>query len=401
MLFDEFVRTATVETYDELLKLTQAKIEAMLTQEQNDNIRREIWLGWNVTKLRDPKRLFQLQISDEQQKQIDAIWKALDLQTGPIQDPSSPPNIPEFFRQHRFAVEGPPQWQRVFDEIFAILTIQQRGEFLSEIQDPIVDGLLTDPRQRALAVPHGVIHEIPASPGLQMQRAFPTVNWRQLYIGRAMEPQLAKQYQITAEQEQRMHEIAQAFLREATPATRESQEKLAQSAIQALLSPEQDQLLRKEIWLAVNASRLRSSAVHDQLGLDIHQRRKIEEAFEKFEAEVRQHNGWMADGTDSHQSLFDAIWAVLTAKQRELYSPSCRIPYSARHLPVRFFGTGTPKTSIPRMTPLLRPQRCKHSFRVCGGSPAGQKTKGSWRRSPSPRMNFGRSCFGAMLLNSR
>lgn len=318
-LFDEFTRTATVETHDQLLKLTQAKIQEVLTREQDEAVRREIWLGWNVTKFRDPKRLAQLQISDKQQQQIDAIWQALERQTGQIQDPSSSPNIPEFFRPHRFAVEGPAQWQRVFDEIFAILTIQQRGMFLSEIQDPIVDGLLTDPRQRALAVPHGVIHEIPASTGLQMQQAFPTVNWRQLYIGRAMEPQLAKQYQITADQQQRMHEIAQAFLREATPATRETQEKYAQSAIQALLSQEQDQLLRKEIWLAVNASRLRSSAVHDQLGLDIHQRRQIDEAFEKFQEEAQQNNGWMADGTDSHQSLFDDILAVLTAKQRELY----------------------------------------------------------------------------------
>lgn len=337
-LFDEFVRTVTVGTHDELLKLTQAKIQEVLTREQDEAVRREIWLGWNVTKVRDPKRLAQLQISDKQQQQIDAIWQALERQTGQIQDPSSPPNIPEFFRPHRFAVEGPEQWQRVFDEIFAILTIQQRGEFLSEIQDPIVDGLLTDPRQRALAVPHGVIHEIPASPGLQMQRAFPTVNWRQLYIGRAMEPQLAKQYQINAEQQQRMYEIAQAFLREATPATRETQEKHAQSAIQALLSPEQDQLVRKEIWLAVNASRLRSSAVHDQLGLDIHQRRQIDEAFEKFEAEVRQNNGWLADGTDSHQSLFDAIWAVLTAKQRELYFTKLQDPV---------FST-TPPSPIPR-----------------------------------------------------
>lgn len=337
-LFDEFVRTATIETHDELLELTQAKIQEVLTREQDVAVRREIWLGWNVTKFRDPKIMLQLQISSKQQQQIDAIWQALERQTGQIQDPSSPTNIPEFFRLHRFAVEGPEQWQRVFDEIFAILTIQQRGEFLSEIQDPIVDGLLTDPRQRALAVPHGVIHEIPASPGLQMQQAFPTVNWRQLYIGRAMEPQLAKQYQITAEQQQRMHEIAQAFLREATPATRETQEKLAQSAIQALLSPEQDQLLRKEIWLAVNASRLRSSAVHDQLGLDIHQRRQIDEAFEKFEAEVRQNNGWLADGTDSHQSLFDAISAVLTAKQRELYFTKLQDPV---------FST-TPLSRIPR-----------------------------------------------------
>lgn len=318
-LFDEFVRTATVETHDELLELTQAKMEAVLTREQDESVRREIWLGWNTAKFRDPKRLAQLQISDEQQRQIDAIWQALELQTGAIQDPSASPNLPEPFRPRRFAVEGPEQWQRVFDEAYAILTNQQRSKFLSEIQDPIVDGLLTDARQRALAVPKGVVREFLSPLSAEMEAAFPTVNWRQLYIGRAMESQLAKWHQVTPEQLQQMHEISQTFLREATPANRETEEKRAQSAIQALLSPEQDQLLRKEIWLAVNASRLRSSAVHDQLGLDIHQRRQIEEAFEKFESEVRQNNGWMADGTDSHQSLFDDILAVLTAKQREMY----------------------------------------------------------------------------------
>lgn len=359
-LFDEFVRTATIETHEQLLKLTQAKIQEVLTREQDVAVRREIWLGWNVTKFRDAKRLAQLQISDKQQQQIDEIWQALERQTGQIQDPSSSPNIPEFFRPHRFAVEGPEQWQRVFDEIFAILTIQQRGEFLSEIQDPIVDGLLTDPRQRALAVPHGVIHEIPASPGLQMQQAFPTVNWRQLYIGRSMEPQLAKQYQITAEQQQRMHEIAQAFLREATPATRETQEKLAQSAIQALLSPEQDQLLRKEIWLAVNALRLRSSAVHDQIGLDIHQRRQIDEAFEKFEAEVRQNNGWLADGTDSHQQVVSDIATVMTPKQRELYLSKLQDPvFDSGYRPTLFPFAAPPqlqdsKSSSSRLLDVLK-----------------------------------------------
>ncbi len=347
-LFDEFVRTATVETHDELLKLTQAKVEAVLTREQDEAVRREIWLGWNVTKFRDPKRLAQLQISDKQKQHIDAIWKALELQTGQIQDPSSSPNIPEFFRTHRFAVEGPEQWQRVFDEIYAILTNQQRSKFLSEIQDPIVDGLLTDPRQRVLAVPKGVVREFLSPLSAEMEAAFPTVNWRQLYIGRAMEPQLAKWHQVTPEQLQQMHEISQTFLREATPATRETEEKRAQSAIQALLSPEQDQLLRKEIWLAVNASRLRSSAVHDQLGLDIHQRRQIEEAFEKFEAEVRQNNGWMADGTDSHQQVFDDIWDVLTAEQREMYFLKLQDPVFSTTPPGPLPRDWNPKDFHPR-----------------------------------------------------
>lgn len=333
-LFDEFTRTATVETHDQLLKLTQAKIQEVLTREQDVAVRREIWLGWNVTKFRDPKRLAQLQISDKQQQQIDAIWQALERQTGQIQDPSSSPNIPEFFRPHRFAVEGPEQWQRVFDEIFAILTIQQRGEFLSEIQDPIVDGLLTDRRQRALAVPHGVIHEIPASPGLGMQQAFPTVNWRQLYIGRAMEPQLAKWHQITAEQDQRIGQIVLVFLRTATPMTREAEEKRAQLEIQNVLTNEQDQLIRNDIWYAINATRLRASLVHDQLGLDSVQRRRIDEVWNKFEKEVRENNGWLADGTDSHRHVLDDILAVMTVPQRELFFSKLQDPvFDAGYLP--------------------------------------------------------------------
>ncbi len=54
-LFDEFTRTATVETHDQLLKLTQAKIQEVLTREQDEAVRREIWLGWNVTKFRDAR----------------------------------------------------------------------------------------------------------------------------------------------------------------------------------------------------------------------------------------------------------------------------------------------------------------------------------------------------------
>lgn len=333
-LFDEFVRIATVETHDEILKLTQAKIEALLTREQDEAVRREIWLGWNVTKFRDPKRLAQLQISDKQQQQIDAIWQALERQTGQIQDPSSQPNIPEFFRPRRFAVEGPEQWQRVFDEIFASLTIQQRGKFLSEIQDPIVDGLLTDPRQRALAVPHGVIHEIPASPQLQMQQAFPTVNWRQLYIGRAMESQLAKWHQITAEQDQRIQQIALTFLRTATPITREVEERRAQSEIEKVLTTEQDQLIRNEIWFAINATRLRAPLVHDQLSLDSAQRRRIDEVWNKFEKEVQENNGWLADGTDSHRQVLDDILALLTVPQRQLFFSKLQDPvFDAGYLP--------------------------------------------------------------------
>ncbi len=297
-----------------------------MTRDQDERVRREVWLGWNVTKFRDPKRLAQLQISDKQQQQIDAIWKASQERIGNVQDPSASPKVPEEFRPKRFAVEGPTEWQRVFDEIYAILTHEQRSKFLTEIQDPIVDGLLTDRHQRAKAVPWGVVRELLSPLQSQMQAAFPTVNWRQLYIGRAMEPQLAKQYQITAEQQQRMYEIAQALLREATPATREAEEKRAQEAVQKLLTEQQDQQLRDEIWLAVNAQRLRVSVVHDQLGLSPHQRRQIDEAFEKSEAEVRQNNGWMADGTDSHQSLFDDILAVLTAKQRELYFTKLQDP---------------------------------------------------------------------------
>ncbi len=359
-LFDEFTRTATVETHDQLLKLTQAKIQEVLTREQDEAVRREIWLGWNVTKFRDAKRLAELQVSDEQQQRIDEIWQALELQTGQIQDPSSPLNIPEFFRPHRFAVEGPEQWQRVFDEIFAILTIQQRGEFLSEIQDPIVDGLLTDPRQRALAVPREVIHEIPASPGLGMQQAFPSVNWRQLYIGRAMEPQLAKWHQINAEQNQRIRQIALVFLRTATPITREVEEKRAQSEIQHVLTTEQDQLIRNDIWAAINATRLRAPLVHDQLDLNADQRRRIDEIWKKFEREVQEHNGWLADGTDSHQQLLGDIVKVLTAKQPELYLSQFQDPvFDSGYRPTLFpVASPTqfhePKTSSGRLLDVMK-----------------------------------------------
>ncbi len=163
-----------------------------------------------------------------------------------------------------------------------------------------------------------------------------------------MEPQLAKQYQITAEQQQQMHEIAQAFLREATPATRETEEKRAQEAVQKLLTEQQDQQLRDEIWLAVNAARLRTSVVHDQLALSPHQRRQIEEAFEKFEAEVRQNNGWMADGTDSHQQVVSDIAAVMTEKQRELYLSKLQDPvFDSGYRPTLFPVAAPPHLQEP------------------------------------------------------
>lgn len=332
--FDEFVRTSTFETHDDLLKLTQATVQEVLTPAQDENVRREIWLRWNVTKFRDAKILFQLNITDEQQQQINAIWQASQERIGPFQDPPAIAGLSTAFTPERLTVEGPTESQRVFDEIYAILTIRQRSKFLSEIQDPIVDGVLTDPRQRVLAIPKGAVREIAAPPQAQMALAFPTINWRQLYIGRAMEPRLAEWHQVTPEQLQCMQEISQTFLRDATPANRETEEKRAQSAIQDLLTAGQDQLLRKEIWLAVNANRLRASAAQDQLGLDPHQRRQIDEVWRKFEAEVRQNNGWLADGTDSHQSLFDDTLAVLTVPQRQLFFSKLQDPvFDAGYLP--------------------------------------------------------------------
>lgn len=336
-LFDEFVRTATIETHEQLLKLTQAKIQEVLTREQDEAVRREIWLGWNVTKFRDPKRLAELQISDEQQQRIDAIWRASQERIGPLQERSAMAGIPTAFTPEQLAVEGPSEWQRVFDEIYAILADEQRSKFLREIQDPIVDGLLTDPRQRALAVPHGVIHAIPASPGLQMQQAFPPVNWRQLYIGRAMEPQLAKWHQITAEQDQRIQQIALTFLRTATPITREVEERRAQSEIEKVLTTEQDQLIRNEIWFAINATRLRAHLVHDQLSLDSEQRRRIDDIWNKFEKEVRENNGWLADGTDSYEQVLGDLAAVLTHQQREQYLSKLQDPvFDSGYRPTMF-----------------------------------------------------------------
>ncbi len=134
-----------------------------------------------------------------------------------------------------------------------------------------------------------------------------------------MEPQLAKWHQINAEQNQRIRQIALVFLRTATPITREVEEKRAQSEIQHVLTTEQDQLIRNDIWAAINATRLRAPLVHDQLDLNADQRRRIDEIWKKFEREVQEHNGWLADGTDSHQQLLGDIVKVLTAKQPELY----------------------------------------------------------------------------------
>lgn len=346
--FDEFVRNATVETHDDLLKLTQATVQDVLTREQDQNVRRDIWIRWNVTKFRDTKRLLQLQVSEEQQKQIDAIWQASQERIGPFQEPVALPGFSTTFSPEHLAVESPAESRRVFDEIFAILTVMQRSKFLREIQDPIVDAVLTDPRQRAFEVPRGIVREVIAPPNVQVAIAFPTVNWRQLYIGRAMEPQLAKWHQITPEQQQRMQVISQAFLREATPATREAEEKRAQSAIQELLTVEQDQLLRKEIWLAVNATRLRAPATHAQLGLEPHQRRKIDEIWENFEAEVRQNNGLLADGTDSCQRVFGDIMAILTAQQRELYFFKLQDPVFSTELPGPFSREWTPQEDRPK-----------------------------------------------------
>ena len=317
---DDFVRSsATVDIQDDLLTATQAKIQDVLTREQDKNLRRDIWMGWNVTKFRDPKRLFQLRISDEQQRQIDAIWQASQERVGPIKQPAIFSGLPFEFTPERLAVEGPEEWQRVFHEVFAILTIEQRSQFLREIQDLIVDGIQTDPVQNTLAVPNGAVHEMIAPPNVQMALAFPTINWRQVYLGKAMETRFARQHQLTEEQQQRMHAILQNFLRTATPATRSLDEHRAQSDIQNLLTVDQDWLLRREIWIAMNATRLRVSMTHEQLGLNSEQRRQIEDIWKKFESEVQQNGGRRADGTDTYELIFDEIFEVLTAEQRRLF----------------------------------------------------------------------------------
>ncbi len=99
-------------------------------------------------------------------------------------------------------------------------------------------------------------------------------------------------------------EISNAFLREANSATRHVEEKRAQSAIQALLTIEQDQLLRNEIWLAINATRLRAPATQDQLGLESKQRQEIDRIWSKFAAEVQQTTaGWLMAQTRISKSL--------------------------------------------------------------------------------------------------
>jgi hypothetical protein len=112
------------------------------------------------------------------------------------------------------------------------------------------------------------------------------------------------------------------------------EEKRAQSAIQDLLTTEQDQQLRNEIWLAINATRLRAPATHDQLRLESRQRRQIQEIWQKFEDEIRKNGGWLADGTDSYQHVFEEALAELTEEQRELYFTKLQDPvFDVGYLP--------------------------------------------------------------------
>lgn len=338
-LFDDFVRTATVDTHDDLLTVTQAKVQDILTREQVENLQRDIWVGWNVTKFLGEKILDQLQLSDEQQKRIDAIWLESRERHGPFQEPAASPGL----TAERLAVAGPTEWQRVFDEIFAILAFEQRAKFLREIQDPLVDAAMTDPRQRVLAVPKGAVREVVAPPDVEMAMAFPTVNWRQVYIGKAMETRFARRQHLTAEQQQRMHDIVQVFLRNATPATRSMDERRAQSAIQNLLTTDQDRLLRREIWVAMNATRLRVPTTHEQLGLNSEQRRQIDDIWSKLETEVRENGGRRADGSDSYERIFDEIFDVLTSEQRRLYLFKFQDPvFHSGTQPIPFGVDGNP-----------------------------------------------------------
>jgi serine/threonine protein kinase len=187
-----------------------------------------------------------------------------------------------------------------------------------------------------IAASAGQVENLPhlSTPHVQIALALPTINWRQVYIGRATEPRLAQWHQITAEQLQRMHEISQKLVRDATPMNRAIEEKRAQSAIQDLLTTEQDQQLRNEIWLAINATRLRAPATHDQLRLESRQRRQIQEIWQKFEDEIRKNGGWLADGTDSYQHVFEEALAELTEEQRELYFTKLQDPvFDVGYLP--------------------------------------------------------------------
>lgn len=159
-----------------------------------------------------------------------------------------------------------------------------------------------------------------------MQQVFPPVNSRQFYIGRAMEPQLAKWHQINAEQNQCILQISNTFLRTATPITREAEEKRAQAEIEKVLTEEQDHLIRNEIWFAINATRLPAHLVHDQLGLDTEQRRRIDDVRNKLKNEVRENNGWLADGTDSYKQVLGDLAAVLNLQQREQYLSKLQDP---------------------------------------------------------------------------
>jgi len=196
------------------------------------------------------------------------------------------------------------------------------------------------PPDRGLTgIPRLAAKDLVGPPNVQMQLAFPAINWRQLYIGRAGEPQLAKSHQISDEQLQRILEITQSFLREATPTTRADEEKRAQSAVQALLTVDQDRLLRREIWVAINATRLRVPPTHEQLGLNSDQRKQIDEIWNKFEEEVRQNRGLRADGSDSYEQIFDDTFEVLTSEQRRLYFFKLQDPV---------FHSGDLPGSIPR-----------------------------------------------------
>ncbi len=202
-----------------------------------------------------------------------------------------------------------------------------------------------------------------------------------------MEPQLAKWHQINAEQNQRILQIAVTFLRTATPMTREAEEKRAQSEIEEVLTTEQDQLIRNEIWFAINATRLRAHVVHDQLGLNSAQRRRIDDVWNKFENEVRENNGWLADGTDSYKQVLGDILAVMTVPQRELFFSKLQDPvFDAGYLPVPIIGTGKQKAFLQGMTiPLRRnPATQKAMRRPTSIAPPSMQTTLSSTQLQSP-----------------
>ncbi|MCA8987876.1 MAG: serine/threonine protein kinase [Planctomycetaceae bacterium] len=304
-LHSEFKMKATPTNRHELTIGTQIAIQNVLTPEQDQQVQRDIFVAWNINKFRDAKILDQLHVNDAQRNQIDSLWKAMSQKTQ---------------KSVVGEVDIAAERQRLFDEILGLLTREQQQQFVRVHQERVFDSRIPPQPVEMIPAPFDGDVRTPIVPiETHIAVALPTINWRQLYMGRAMEPQLAKWHQITSEQQQRIYAISQDFLRDATPVTRNAEERRAQSAIQALLTVEQDQLLRREIWLAVNATRLRAPATHVQLGLEPQQRQQIEEAWSKFSEEVRQNNGWLADGTDSHRGIFDDTFAVLTTEQRELY----------------------------------------------------------------------------------